>query len=200
MDVKRQNMYGGYTNTPPYLNKYYYQYLTVEILEDGYFYMFRTAYQDGTEEALYYNKNNGGWVSMPNYSNPLNVSKNDIIRFKSKLDASKDIDQGFVVLGIYDINDAAAFNIYGNIMSLIYGDDFANNSELNENITVSPFKNMFLRAKVRDASNLCLPSTHLLKNMYFGFFNESTIEYAPKIIPAHLADSCYGAMFKRCHF
>lgn len=200
MDAKRQNIYGGYTNPNPLYNQYYYQYLTVEILEDGYFYIEGIYYDDGTNEVVYYNKNNEGWVFMPDYSNPINVSKNDIIRFKSELDTSKDIGSAFYVASIYDFDDIASFNIYGNIMSLIYGDDFINNSELNANITVSPFEQMFQETKVRDASNLCLPSIHLLKSMYYGFFDGSTIEYAPKIIPAHLADFCYGHMFKNCEY
>lgn len=199
MDAKRQNIYGGYTNPNPTYNQYYYQYLTVEILEDGYFYMSGVNYQGGTEEVLYYNKNNGGWASMPSSeSNPIAVSKNDIIRFKSKLDTSKDIEWGFYVLADDNVN--ASFNVYGNIMSLVHGDDFINNSELPVNITVSPFSWMFEGVKVCDASNLCLPTVYLLEEMYMGFFRRSTIEYAPKIIPAHLANSCYQEMFDECEY
>lgn len=193
MDVKRQNMYGGYTNTPPYLNKYYYQYLTVEMLEGGEFYRFPIVYTDGSSEIMYYSKNDGPWTAFPD---SINVSVGDKIRFKQTVDPSKTIDGHSQVMEV-----ELKFNVYGNIMSMIYGDDFIGNDELT-GLTwdFSPFAYWFYGCGVCDASNLCLPSTRLCESMYMQMFSESLLTKAPSIIPAHLSDDCYYSMFSDCKY
>jgi hypothetical protein len=198
MDVKRQNMYGGYTNTPPYLNKYYYQYLTVEILENGEFDNFSFRYTDGSKGIMYYSKNDGSWTEFPD---SINVSVGDKIRFKQTVDPSKTIMNDYDGLDDSSRMGNIKFNIYGNIMSMLYGDDFIGNNEL-MGLTwdFSPFAYWFSNCGVCDASNLCLPSTRLCESMYEGMFDGSLLTKAPNIIPAHLSPYCYQSMFSDCKY
>ena len=94
------------------------------------------------------------------------------------------------------------FNVSGNIMSLVYGDDF-----LTHEITLSDYAFGPLFSKygsypnpdnnVVDASNLILPATTLSKYCYaFMFWECMKLNAAPVELPATtLASYCYYCMF-----
>lgn len=103
----------------------------------------------------------------------------------------------------YEINyfgGTAQVKIYGNIMSLIYGDNFANQTSFPSN-TNNNFDNLFSSySNLIDAENLVLPATTLTSECYSGlFFFCSGLTKAPKILPATtLASGCYSSMFSDC--
>lgn len=97
------------------------------------------------------------------------------------------------------------FIVYGNIMSLLYGDDFINYNTFETGHT---FSNLFnasqnyssteLQNNLLDASNLILPnttSTYCYRQM---FTNCKKIINTPKLPAKILSDSCYVAMFAGC--
>ena len=88
-------------------------------------------------------------------------------------------------------------SICGNIMSLLYGEDFAENSELPSNATFSGlFKGM---RNIKSAEHLVLPSMVLTQSCYSNMFNGCTgLEKAPKLPATRLADACYAFMFYGC--
>ena len=87
--------------------------------------------------------------------------------------------------------------IYGNIMSLLYGDDFADQETLD---TPLAFANLFMEnLTLMKCVNLVLPATTLSPSCYKEMFKGcGSITYVPEL-PAHeLADNCYMGMFKCC--
>ena len=88
------------------------------------------------------------------------------------------------------------FNVSGNIMSLIYGDNFIGQITLSSSYN---FVSIFKGSKVVDASNLILPATTLTSNCYYGMFSVCTSLVAAPALPATtLASSCYSNMFYGC--
>ena len=88
-----------------------------------------------------------------------------------------------------DIKDA---KVYGNIMSMIYGDNFYGQTVLPSDFT---FRKFFWNSANIDASNLILPSTELTYACYAQMFNGCSCISAPKLPATTLAPWCYYAMF-----
>lgn len=93
----------------------------------------------------------------------------------------------------------AQVKLYGNIMSLIYGDNF-----IGQTIFPSESSNNFARlfegnTKIIDAENLILPVTTLTNNCYGGMFSDcSSLTTAPELPATTLIDDCYNGMFQNC--
>lgn len=87
-------------------------------------------------------------------------------------------------------------DLSGNIMSLIYGDDFAGQTELTSDNT---FRHIFSGLKVVNANNLILPAITLTTYCYEGmFYGGTNLVTAPKLPATTLANSCYYQMFRGC--
>ena len=96
------------------------------------------------------------------------------------------------------------FNVSGNIMSLLYGDNFRNQTSFPSGSS-SNFEYLFYKGKVQNAENLVLPATTLTENCYNSMFagdnfnKNGILTTAPKELPATaLANNCYNEMFKFC--
>ena len=85
------------------------------------------------------------------------------------------------------------YNIYGNILSMFYGDNFAENTELGG-------QSFSVRGNVISAENLVLPSEFSPEGSLGYMFGYCTsLTTAPSILPATtLANYCYESMFKSC--
>jgi hypothetical protein len=153
------------------------QYLTIEALEDGNLYV---------KQPCQYSINDGEWVtiSLTTYdSEAINVSNGDKVRFKGNL---TDASRMFVAVQL-------KFNVYGNIMSLKYGDNFVGQTE--------DFvkQEMFRDSYVIDASNLVLPATTLVQSSCDEMFYRCRYLTSAPVLPATtLADMCYYSMFGEC--
>ena len=91
----------------------------------------------------------------------------------------------------------ASFEVEGNIMSLIYGDDFKNNSTISSDYA---FTGLFSNCtKLVSAENLVLPATTLTQQCYRYMFRDCTsLTTEPKLPATNLAYFCYGDMFSNC--
>lgn len=92
------------------------------------------------------------------------------------------------------------FKVYGNIMSLLYGDDFVNNPKFASG-SASNFAGLFRDStKIIDASNLILPSTTVYEKSYNGMFRGCTnLVHAPELPATNLGgNGCYSSMFEGC--
>lgn len=90
------------------------------------------------------------------------------------------------------------YELYGNIMSLIYGESFVGKNTLTGNYT---FRGLFSKStKLKTAENLRLPATTLTISSYDRMFSGCTsLTTAPSVLPATtLAESCYDSMFEGC--
>ena len=93
----------------------------------------------------------------------------------------------------------AKYNAYGNIMSLLYGDDFDGQTTFPSGSTYT-FKYLFNNSTgVINASNLILPATTLADSCYRAMFSDCTsLTQAPSLPVTILASNCYSGMFYNC--
>lgn len=100
----------------------------------------------------------------------------------------------------YNYFDATKqFKVYGNIMSLLNGEDFITNSEFQTN-TNNQFAGLLRTTYLVDASNLILPALTLYSSSYNGMFRGDTnLVYGPKLLPAlDVPADGYSSMFEGC--
>lgn len=92
------------------------------------------------------------------------------------------------------------FDIEGNIMSLLYGDDFVDKTDLSGKPYI--FEGIFQRFWGLDnIQNLILPATTLSKGCYARMFYQCpNIGGAPSLPATTLAPGCYGHMFEDCYW
>lgn len=88
-------------------------------------------------------------------------------------------------------------DVMGNIMSLVYGDNFINNNIIESSYT---FLQLFYRnIKLVNANDLILPATTLADYCYSGMFSGcEALKTAPELPATTLAKSCYANMFYYC--
>ena len=166
---------------------YYKQYLTFEATEDTVF-----MFDSGSNQNISYSVDDGvTWSTLAAGDSTPPYSR---IMWKGQLTNTGGNRHG----GICIFGSSGLFNVEGNVMSLIYGDDFIGKTDL-KNIS-NIFGGLFFRSPVVNAKNLILPSMILTENCYFGMFDScSELITAPKILPAViLSDSCYSDMFNGC--
>ena len=96
------------------------------------------------------------------------------------------------------------FNIEGNIMSLLYGDDFQNKDSF-ENNSSSNFALLFYSyntadtAKISSIEKLVFPANTLADQCYVRMFQGAPLVKPPIVLPAReLATYCYASMFLGC--
>ena len=91
----------------------------------------------------------------------------------------------------------AQSKVYGNIMSLVYGDNFKEQTSLSKTYT---FYGLFYGyTNLKSAENLILPSTSLTLQCYGEMFRGCTsLTKAPELPATTLAASCYQQMFNGC--
>ena len=92
------------------------------------------------------------------------------------------------------------FMVYGNIMSLLYGDDFASQTELPEG-TDNTFSALFQsNDHLVSVENLVLPATVLTPYGYSFMFNGcKKLTSTPTLPATTMSDHCYFKMFMNCY-
>ena len=111
-------------------------------------------------------------------------------------------DNNYVHFSVYSSQGGTAYirKLAGNIMSLVYGDDFQTEGD------VIPcdycFKNLFAGSAYKvDASALSLPATTLTTGCYYGMFESSGSYWYltgfPKLPAQNLKPYCYARMFAK---
>ena len=184
-------------------------YFTICTLENGTLYYDFTDSSDSQESENYkvleYSKDDGEtWLSINNIQEStknISISKDDIILFRSNIIPNTSTSPK----GIGNIYASFKYYICGNIMSLLYGDDFNNQTSLiGKNYA---FYSLFsltnhndsLYKKIIRADKLILPATTLANYCYYGMFKGCTsLVTAPELPATTLAESCYEDMFNGC--
>ena len=154
------------------------QYLTFDIISAG------TINWSGAE--IYFSLDNGAtWSATDGTS--ISVSAGDKVLWKG-LNSAHDSN--------YFSGSTATFNIEGNIMSLLYGDNFIGQTTITQNYT---FSYLFMQLNVVSAENLILPATTLVEGCYYMMFGDCTSLTTAPVLPATtLAENCYQRMFRGC--
>lgn len=180
---------GGKTKTISVIQAQDYSsmYFTIEALEDG-----TLAFkQSQSENETYYSKNAGAWITF-NRSINIPVEKGDKVRFKS----TNHQEPTFT-------GTTLSFNVYGNIMSLMYGDNYQNQTKLIHN-----FEYLFSGCTgLVDAGNLYIPDNldcsdlggYTLRGVFMGC---TSLTSAPVLVNTFetgtFPGGLYALMFNGC--
>lgn len=174
---------------PPTPSGYENQYLTFEALADDTTFTFTPL----NNNVVKYSIDNGRtWVE----GNSIQVGNGNKILVKGELIPL--IDTNNNIYGIGTFSSSANFNVEGNIMSLLFGDNFSGKTDLTGYDYA--FEDLFLHAyNMINAKNLVLPAKTLSKECYFGMFmNCYRLVTTPKLPATTLTESCYQHMFNNC--
>lgn len=168
-------------------------YLTLNALTDGT--IVWNSIGTGMSKTIQYSKNDGAWTTITaNSATSISVLTGDVVRFKGANNSyakDKSNYSGFE-------GGTAMVDVEGNIMSLIYGDNFIDNTGLTGTYN---FCSLFKKLKVVSAENLILPSTTLTNYCYRALFSWCTdLVKAPALPATTLAQGCYWYMFEQCAF
>ena len=159
-----------------------------------------TASDSSNTKTIEYKLNNGAWVSITSNTGSsaptITVNYGDKLQFRGN--NAQYATGSYTGMNYNSFSGSTAwFEVEGNIMSLIYGDDFKNNSAISSDCT---FTGLFREcANLVSAENLILPATSLTDYCYQGMFYKCTSLTAAPALPATtLADYCYVSMFQNC--
>ena len=155
------------------------QYLTFEALESGTFKFGKT---------IDYSLDNGTtWTTLEANTASPTVVQGDKILWRGQISS----------YGTF--SSTANYNVEGNIMSLLYGDNFANQTEL-PNGSYTFYSLFYGNTRLISAVNMVLPATTLRDKCYNEMFKGCTsLTTAPNELPATtLAVDCYNSMFNGC--
>ena len=181
---------------------YEFQYLTFEALTAGT--ITPTRANTNVSPISYSTDDGSSWTEISGTSEAISVNTNDKVLFKC--DRTSDT---FNSSNIIQFGYTCDCNVYGNPMSMIYGDNFytiSNNTKVPVNTLagkICAFYKMFYMStannRIKDISNIKLPATTLAKNCYQQMFrNCQGITTAPELPATTLANNCYQAMFYNC--
>jgi hypothetical protein len=164
-------------------------YLTLKVLTAGS--IAWQAFGTGYTKTIEYSINDGTWTSITAAATTpatFQVSANDVVRLRgsnSTYAGSKANYDGFE-------GGTATFDVEGNIMSLVYGDNFIGNTTLSGTYN---FCSLFKKANVVSAENLILPTMALTNYCYRAMFSLAPLlEIAPALPATTLAQGCYWYM------
>jgi hypothetical protein len=204
------------------------EYFTMVSLEDNNQITFGNSSKYNGIYDLYWSIDNGGTWN-PQSSLPATINSGQKIRFKRTAITT---DGGYTIFSQYIQIDGSyrysyftttkKVNVEGNIMSLIYGDDFAGRTVLDftdfnksvlsfgQVLFYSLFRHsQYEYARIVDAGNLILPLTSFKASFsdgevecryayYHMFCDCTTLKVAPELPATTLTSYCYCGMFDNC--
>lgn len=158
-------------------------YLTFRALESGTFKL--------SNNALNYSLDGGTtWATLAANTASPTIASGETIMFKAQLTPSGSA-------GIGTFSSTGRYDVEGNIMSLLYGDNFIGQTSLSGKRYA--FCKLFTGSNVVSAENLVLPATTLTGDCYNWLFNAcSLLTKAPELPATTLAVYGYSGMFRFC--
>jgi hypothetical protein len=142
--------------------------------------------------SVNYSVDNGAtWTTLANNTNTPTISAGNKIMFKATLTPASWV-------GIGTFSSTGRFTAQGNVMSLLYGDNFIGQTSLSGKDYA--FYELFSNCTgLTSAENMSLPATTLAEACYFNmFYGCTSLTTAPELPATTLAGGCYGAMFSGC--
>lgn len=199
-DSRRRKIMGNYIPN----------YLVFKAREDGTFtFTYGATVSEARHESMSYSLDGRNWTTLNN------VTGEAVSITSPTIQAGKKIYWKGVGNGLcYDrsVANAAYFSstgscdLEGNIMSLLYGDDFASVKEIPKMIAGTTkysdtpcFYGLFRTMKIVSAKEFLLPATILRPRCYTEmFYNCTSLTEAPQLPATTLVQSCYVSMFTGC--
>ena len=169
--------------------------LTFNILSDGTINW--TASKTSYAKTIDYKLNDGEWASITSNTGSsaptITVTTGDKIQFRGNNAQYANNSSRYNSFS----GSTALFEAEGNIMSLIYGDDFKNKLAISSTRT---FTGLFRNCTgLTSAKNLILPATTLASYCYQSMFQGcKSLITAPELPATTLAYGCYNNMFQNC--
>lgn len=180
--MRRRFMMQGKGTIKPYMH--------IEALEDGLTVTF--SMPSGFDTGyLYYSLDGSTWVTLPaNTASPA-INTGEKIYFKGMFTPISG-------LGIGNFSISKKCNVGGNVMSLLFGDDFQNKYSLSQK--ESAFSYLFDSCDtIISVSDNFLPATVLYYRCYHSmFYGCSNLIKAPELPATTLDSNCYNSMFYGC--
>ena len=173
----------GYESVP--CIKYEDMYFTIEALSGG-----TITVPAQTKWRL----NGGEWNEEDEVENPVEVEPGDKIEMSRVGETAENLFRG--TDRWFTGGTMTDYAVYGNIMSLLYGDEFQDQVEVGNSAFLYLFRNS---TGITDASNLILPATALTEACYCAMFQECpNLVKGPELPAIVLAKNCYSGMFRWC--
>ena len=174
------------------IHDYATDYLTLRVLTGGT--ISWSSFGSESVKPIQYSINGGQWLyltpSQTGTSATVNVSDGDIVRIKGSYASYATSNTNYMGFG----GGTASFDVEGNIMSLVHGDNFVGQTALTGTYN---FCSLFKQTNVISAENLILPATTMTPYCYRALFaNSPTISVAPELPATTLAEGCYRYMFQ----
>lgn len=178
---RRFTIHKGFTETFDFNN-----YLTIEALEDNLTVTFTNDIEyviDGKE-----------WLKLKAFSESQSISAGQTLSFRGEFTSSHTSNG----IGTFTINKKC--NLKGNCMSMLFGDNAANNHSLNAVFHDFAFACLFCNcSNIVSVSSNFLPATTLAMGCYYNMFGGCTsLTKAPELPATILASYCYNNMFDGC--
>lgn len=179
-----------YNPTPP-AHDYSQDYFTVEPIDGGNITLQFAKSGSPSSFSVYYSTDVVNWSSMTQ-ANTVTLTGKVYLR------ANPNYGWGSSDTKYWKFNIPQDYKVYGNIMSLLHGSDFLNQTSTKGTYA---FYGLFEGSThLVDAENLVLPATALADNCYaYMFMGCTSLTTAPKALPATtLKPYCYLDMFYNC--
>ena len=170
------------------------QYLTFEVVDGGNITI--TASNADVTKTIQYSTDNGStWTSLTTSTTAQELGGALSVGDKVLV---KGTNTAYGTSSYYNsFGGTAKVNVYGNIMSLISGDSFANSKTLTDSYTF--YRLFYAYTNLLSAENLILTATTLTSHCYYGMFRGCTsLVTAPTLPATTLANFCYSNMFQYC--
>lgn len=166
-------------------------YLTYDIVDGGTV-VWKRSNSNTPNKTISYRINNGSWQAIDSTieGTSFSVNTGDKVEFKGTNNGYSN-NAG----NCCSLSGTAKFNLSGNIMSLIGGDNFENISSFSTSFV---FNGLFENSNAIDASKLVLPTRTYTSCYNRMFANCKNLIYPPALPSTILSSSCYYSMFSGC--
>ena len=178
----------------PYIKDYAKDYFTIENTGDDILSVVFKQLSPETGDFLdsqvtiSYRRINSDWVEQ---YEPINIEPHESIEIKANL-------RNLSSLNMCVMEGNTTCDVKGNIMSLLFGDDFIGKTDLTGYDYAFTYL-FYNNQNIIGAENLVLPATTLADGCYGGMFsNCSSLTTAPELPATVLVDGCYSYMFYGC--
>lgn len=168
-------------------------YFTIESLENNNTITFTKGSSSAPANTFYYSLDDGATWTSSNATTSWTLQSGERVKLKATANAWSASN---AIANCWNFSSSNKLNIYGNIMSLLYGDNFIGQTTLN----ARAFMHLFYQLnKLINASNLILPATTLAERCYSDmFYGCTSLTYLPSLPATTLAIGCYASMFSGC--
>lgn len=200
-DIRIREMVNIVPNSEEQEQDYSKKYLTFEAIEDCIFTLtIPSSVNQKCMTSVSYSTDNGTtWTTTNNSSSQVVITTPTITAGNKVLWKGIGVQMAKEFYSYSNFGSTGQFNVSGNIMSMLYGDEFVDKTTFQDG-SVRSFTSLFGgMSNLQNAENLILPATTLVNWCYqYMFQNCRSLKTAPLILATVLADGCCGSMFTNC--